>query len=240
MYILGCFFQSAFTLACGLSRDPFQIIFFRGLAGIAIAFCLPSAVSLVTTYFPHGKRRNMAFAAMGGGQPIGFSIGLIVGGVMVDSAAGWRAGFYVAAAINTLVFIMSIWGLPKIRREERLSWSKLIEDVDWAGALLLSSSLGMLSYVFAAITGSVTSIQQPTTIALLSTAFAVMVAFIVWVSRQERLGRPAIIPNSLWRNRVFTSICSKLFLLTSSLLRSDKQQSMCSSYGAPSMRPSSF
>ena len=209
MYILGCFLQSAFTLACGLAQDPFQMIFFRALAGIAIAFCLPSAVSLITTYFPHGKRRNMAFAAMGGGQPVGFTIGLTVGGVLSDSAAGWRAGFYVAAGINSLVLVMSIWGLPKIKREGPLEWKKLLKDVDWTGAILLSTSLGMLSYVLAALTGAVTSIKKPATIALFVTAFVFMIGFVTWVGRQERLGRPAIIPNSLWRNTVFTSICSK-------------------------------
>lgn len=213
MYILGCLLQSAFTLACGLARDPFQLILFRGLAGIAIAFCLPSAVSLITTYFPHGKRRNMAFAAMGGGQPVGFSIGLTVGGVLVDSSAGWRAGFYVAAGINTIALILSIWGLPRITREEPLSWDRLLKEIDWTGALLLSASLGMLSYVFAALTGAVTSIKRPATITLLVTAVVMMTAFIVWVARQERVGKPAIIPNSLWRNKVFTSICLDVFLL---------------------------
>ena len=213
MYILGCFLQSAFTLACGLAQSPFQLIFFRGLAGIAIAFCLPSAVSLITTYFPHGKRRNMAFAAMGGGQPVGFSIGLTVGGVLVDSSAGWRAGFYVAAGINSLVLVMTIWGLPRIERDGSLSYKRLIKDVDWIGALLLSTSLGLLSYVFAALTGAVTNIKQPTTIALLIAATLMMAAFVFWVGRQERLGRPAIIPNSLWRNRVFTSVCIDVFLL---------------------------
>ena len=202
MYILGCFLQSAFTLACGLSQDPFQLIFFRALAGIAIAFCLPSAVSLITTYFPHGKRRNMAFAAMGGGQPVGFSIGLTVGGVLVDSKAGWRAGFYVAAGINSVVLLMSIWGLPRIRREGRPSYQRLRKDVDWIGALLLSSSLGMLSYVFAAITGAVTSIKRPTTIALLVVSLVMMAGFILWVGRQERLGRPAIVSYPLFNDPI--------------------------------------
>ena len=36
-------------------------------------------------------------------------------------------------------------------------------------------------------------------------------AFVLWVGRQERLGRPALIPNSLWRNKVFSSICINVF-----------------------------
>jgi Na+/melibiose symporter-like transporter len=35
----------------------------------------------------------------------------------------------------------------------------------------------------------------------------------LWMKRQEALDRPALIPNSLWRNRVFTSICINVFLI---------------------------
>lgn len=34
-----------------------------------------------------------------------------------------------------------------------------------------------------------------------------MPVFILWEQRQERLGKPALIPNSLWRNSVFTNVC---------------------------------
>lgn len=56
------------------------------------------------------------------------------------------------------------------------------------------------------------SIHQPTTIALLAIGMALTPAFILWVGRQERLGKPAIVPNSLWRNKVFTPICIGVFL----------------------------
>ncbi|KIW95698.1 uncharacterized protein Z519_04283 [Cladophialophora bantiana CBS 173.52] len=211
MYLLGCLLQSAFTLACGLAQNSLQLLFFRALAGVAIAFCLPSAVSLITSYFPHGRRRNFAFAMMGAGQPVGFSIGLVVGGILTDGP-GWRAGFYIAAAINTILFALAVTGLPKPVQPTRLSVNRLATDIDWPGALILSTALGLLSYVFAVLTGNVSSIKSPTNIACLSTAAALIPAFVFWVGRQEKLNRPAIIPNSLWRNRVFTGVCIDVFL----------------------------
>lgn len=62
------------------------------------------------------------------------------------------------------------------------------------------------------ITGNRASIRNPSSIALLSISFALIPTFVWWVGRQERLNRPAIIPNSLWRNRVFTAICLSVFL----------------------------
>jgi fucose permease len=41
---------------------------------------------------------------------------------------------------------------------------------------------------------------------------ALILSFIFWVGRQEKLGRPAIIPNSLWRNRIFSVICIGVFV----------------------------
>jgi nitrate/nitrite transporter NarK len=66
---------------------------------------------------------------------------------------------------------------------------------------------------YRSLTGSSASIKSPTTIATLSIAIVLIPAFILWVNRQEGLNRPALIPNSLWRNRIFTCICINVFLI---------------------------
>lgn len=66
---------------------------------------------------------------------------------------------------------------------------------------------------FRSLTGSSTSIKSPATIATLTVAVLLIPAFIIWVKRQEDLGRPALIPSSIWRNRIFTSICINVFLI---------------------------
>lgn len=62
-----------------------------------------------------------------------------------------------------------------------------------------------------AVTGSASSLRDPSNIALLCIAVALLPAFVFWVGRQERLGRPAIIPNTLWRNTIFTCVCISVF-----------------------------
>lgn len=121
---------------------------FRAFAGIAISMCLPSAVSIITHAFPSGKRRNIAFASMGGGQPIGFSIGLSVGGVFTDTI-GWRWGFHIAAITNTLIFLIALKWLPSIGKREPVTWQRFRDEVDWLGAFLASAFLSMISYVLA-------------------------------------------------------------------------------------------
>ncbi|TDZ36982.1 putative MFS-type transporter [Colletotrichum trifolii] len=212
LYLLGCFFQSVFTLACGLANTGTQLIAFRAFAGVAISMCLPSAVSIITHAFPSGKRRNIAFASMGGGQPIGFSVGLSVGGVFTDTI-GWRWGFHMAAIINTLIFLIALKWLPSIGKREPVTWNRFVTEVDWIGAFLASAFLSMISYVLAVITESTSDIKKPANVALLVISGVLVGSFIGWVERQERLGRPAIIPNTLWKNRSFTSICVSVFLV---------------------------
>lgn len=212
MYLTGTFLQSIFTLACGLSRTSSQLIVFRALAGIAISFCLPSAVSLIMTYFPSGRRRNLAFGAMGGGQPVGFTVGLVVGGGLTDSV-GWQVGFYLGAGLNTILFFLALFGLPKVNVQRHGVFRRLKTEIDWIGASILSTSLALLLYVFATWTGNLSNIKSPESISCLSLGAALLPAFALWVQRQEQLGKPVLIRNSIWRNKAFTSICINVFLI---------------------------
>ncbi|KAK5169044.1 uncharacterized protein LTR77_006353 [Saxophila tyrrhenica] len=203
MYLVGCVLQAGFVLGCGLSKTSTQIILFRGLSGVALSFCLPSAVAIITRSFV-GKRRDFAFAAMGGGQPIGFAVGLTVGGFLTDGI-GWQWGFYLAAVFDAAIFAVALFGLPKSIDSPlegqgaadltwRQKWMLIKHDIDWVGALIASVSLAALSYVFVTITGTNASIAQPESIVLLVVAFGLIPVFIWWVGRREKLNKPAIIP----------------------------------------------
>jgi MFS family permease len=148
MYLTGCFLQSVFTIACGLAQTGAQLIVFRAFAGVAISFCLPSAVSIITSTFPEGKSRNIAFASMGGGQPIGFSLGLVFGGVFSDTI-GWRWAFHLCAVINAIVFAIAFFGLPKLADNQTQAIHRLRTEIDWLGIALGSVCLALLSYCFA-------------------------------------------------------------------------------------------
>lgn len=92
VFLLGNMLCTAWTLAVSLAQTSNQLIAFRALQGIAMSFCMPTAVSTITTTFPSGKMRNIAFATFGGGSPLGFSVGLVLGGVFVKYA-NWRSTF---------------------------------------------------------------------------------------------------------------------------------------------------
>lgn len=211
VWVTGSFFYVIFTLAVGLSQTGIQIIVFRTMLGMAVAMCLPTAVSLTTNTFPRGNWRNIAFASIGMGQPVGYSVGLILGGVFTDTI-GWRWGFYISAIINLFISLCAVWVLPTIPHKTDKQWTRrLIEDIDWVGALIVSIALGILLYVLAMTTSSFHRLSEVQNIVLLVVSVLLLVAFPFYMDYQTRRQKPAIIPNKLWRNTPFTATCIAVF-----------------------------
>ncbi|KAL8993739.1 MAG: hypothetical protein Q9169_006121 [Polycauliona sp. 2 TL-2023] len=211
VWVTGSFLYVVFTLAVGLSQTGIQIIIFRTLLGVAVSMCLPTAVSLTTNTFPRGIWRNIAFAAIGMGQPIGYSVGLILGGVFTDTI-GWRWGFYVSAIINLAISVCAIWALPSIKHNtSKPIVRQLMEDIDWIGAFILSIALGLLLYVLAMTTSSYRRFSDVQNIVLFAVAIIMLIVFPIYMRYQVRRGKPAIIPNKLWRNVPFTTTCIAVF-----------------------------
>ena len=72
----------------------------------------------------------------------------------------------------------------------------------------------MFSYVLAVLSADIGNIKKPANIALLTISVALASGFAIWMHRQVKAGKPALIPNSLWRKRAFTSICLMVLLST--------------------------
>lgn len=217
VWLTGSFLYLIFTVAVGLSQTGVQIILFRTFLGAAIAMCLPTAVSLITNTFPKGTWRNIAFASNGMGQPLGYSVGLILGGIFTDTI-GWRWSFFVSAIINFVISMSAIWVLPSVHRPSNKPWNRrLVEDIDWIGACVLSTALGILLYVLATTTSSYRRLSEVQNIVLLVFSIVLLAVFPLYMSYQVRHQKPAIIPNKLWRNAAFTTTCIAVFFCWASL-----------------------
>jgi MFS family permease len=214
IYLLGEFFLVMTTIACGLSRTGIELILFRAAQGVAISFCLPSSVLLITKTIPDGSYRNIAFASLGAGQPFGFSVGLVIGGVFVGSV-GWRYGYYIGAILTFVIFIISIFGIPYDDKSQpiRIMLRRMGSEIDWIGCALISTSLGMFSYVFSVLASGGSHFLAPASISLFSIAVILIPIFIFYLRRQERLGRKVLFSSAIWSNRVFTTLCITVFLM---------------------------
>lgn len=149
--LVGILLLGIFTLACGLSATGVQLVIFRALQGFAMAMHLPASVALVAAGVPEGKTRNIGFACLGLSQPLGFSIGLVASGIMIERA-GWRSSFYAAGGTTLLAAVAALWMLPKVN-SDRQNISRigraLYTEIDWIGGALASGGLALLAYVLA-------------------------------------------------------------------------------------------
>lgn len=86
---------------------------------------------------------------MGGGQPVGFALGLTLGGVFTQTT-GWQTGFYVSAGANIIIALLAWFGLPTAPGlNAKVAWDRLKNHIDWVGGGLASTGLALLSYVLA-------------------------------------------------------------------------------------------
>ena len=147
-FLAGCFLVGIFTLACGFTRTGLELIMFRAMQGIATALCLPTSISIMSKRVSAGRTRNIGLSCLGIGQVLGFSIGLVLGGVFVDTI-GWRFAYYLCGVAAMILFLLGIWALPADRTTGASTFQRLTQEIDWIGAAIASTSLATFSYVLA-------------------------------------------------------------------------------------------
>ncbi|KAI4676814.1 uncharacterized protein J4E84_009409 [Alternaria hordeiaustralica] len=208
--LTGITFLGVFTLACGFAQTGGQLVAFRALQGVALALHLPASVAIITGAVPSGRARNLGFACLGFSQPLGFAVGLVLSGVMIERA-GWRLGFYVTGGCTLAVAVAAIWTLPKLPSQNQdgvvALWKKVVREIDWVGGMISSGGLAILAYVLAIISADLTSIRSAETASLLTISILLLCAFPAWMHYRGRRGKTALVPNKLWNSLPFASTC---------------------------------
>jgi MFS family permease len=117
IFLTGCVLLPAFTLGCSLARTAVELIAFRALQAIAMAFCMPTAVGLITANFLTGRGRNITFTCLEGGSPVRFALRLVLGVLLVNSIR-WRYGYYLSCELNEIFFYAVFF--PQFQHPHRL------------------------------------------------------------------------------------------------------------------------
>ncbi|MEU0792976.1 MFS transporter [Amycolatopsis sp. NPDC005961] len=112
----------------------------RSLHGVSAALMAPTALAILTDTFPEGRPRNRALAIWSGIAALGATIGLLLGGALLDWF-GWQSLFYVNVPVAVLMLVLS----PVLLRESRDTSAHRTFDV--AGAVLSTAALVLLVYV---------------------------------------------------------------------------------------------
>ncbi|MEU6673122.1 MFS transporter [Streptomyces sp. NPDC046925] len=134
------FWLSVFLVFSGLggfATEGWTLIVARFVTGVAAAFMTPAGLSIITTGFEEGPRRNKALLIYSGTAAGGFSIGLVVGGLL--TAFGWRWVFFVPVVLSALILAAALAFVPRSPRPDRTG-----QSVDLTGAVSVTAAIVLL------------------------------------------------------------------------------------------------
>ncbi|MFC7621834.1 MFS transporter [Microlunatus sp. GCM10028923] len=123
----------------GMAGEGWMLIAARFVTGVAAAFMTPAGLSIITTMFEEGERRNKALLVYAGMAAAGFSLGMMVGGAL--AAMHWRWVFFAPVIAALLLLITAVRVLPAGPTEER---RPRLRDLDLAGAVTLTGAMLIL------------------------------------------------------------------------------------------------
>src|SRR5512135_2621637 len=98
------------SLFGGLVSSPALLIGARFVKGIAAAFTAPAGLSLLTTTFHEGPMRNRAISIYSAFGASGFSLGLVLSGLLTE--VSWRWTLLVPAPVALLTLAAAVKLIP--------------------------------------------------------------------------------------------------------------------------------
>jgi EmrB/QacA subfamily drug resistance transporter len=160
----------------------------RAVQGVAAALVAPAALSILTTSYPEGPARNRVLGYFGMTASAGFVVGLVAGGILVDTV-GWRGVFFVNVPVCLALVLVGSRALPAG------TTAAGPRHLDLPGAALVTAGTAVL--VYAPTLGTTDGwISLPFVVCLL--AGAVLLGGFVLV---ESRSRQPVVPLRIFRHR---------------------------------------
>lgn len=155
------------SLLGGLVDSGPLLIASRFVKGLSAAFTAPAGLSIITTTFPEGPLRNRALSIYTTCAATGFSMGLVLSGLLTE--ASWRLTMLLPAPIALIALLAGLRLLPRGAREENH------DGYDIPGAVLGTASMLLLVFTVVQAPGagwsSARTLLSFLAVAVLLTAF---------------------------------------------------------------------
>jgi MFS family permease len=172
-------FAGASIVGTLVSSGPL-LIAARFVKGAAAAFTAPASLSIITTTFPEGPARNRALGIYTATGASGFSMGLVLGGLL--TSVGWRWTFLLPVPIAIALLAVA----PRVLRKDEPS-ERVSGRFDLAGAALITTA--MLALVYGVSDAPQAGWGSPRTIAALLAAVTLGYGFVMV---EQRVSHPLV------------------------------------------------
>lgn len=100
------------TLVAGFSQDHTMLIVCRALQGLGPAAFLPAGLMILGRIYRPGPRKNLIFSLYGAFAPLGFFLGIIVGGVTGEYLS-WRWYFWLGSVVVFAAALGAAFSVPR-------------------------------------------------------------------------------------------------------------------------------
>ncbi|MFD6155039.1 MFS transporter [Nocardia sp. NPDC060256] len=164
----------------GFATTGWLLLTARFVTGVAAAFLAPAGLSLITTNFAEGRVRDKALLFYAEVAAGGFSLGMVVGGLL--TAFGWRWVFFVPVLVSAVLLPAAFALVRDSGVPERVRGG-----FDLPGALSVTGAMLLLVY-------GVVRLEHPSDGPVLTVAaFAAGVALLgVFVVNERRSATPLV------------------------------------------------
>ncbi|MFI9308235.1 MFS transporter [Streptomyces triculaminicus] len=211
LFLLGLGLFTAASVLATLAWDPASFLAGRALQGMGAAVLVPTGMSLLTTTFAEGPEREKALGISGTLLSLGFTVGMVLGGVMTD-ALGWRSTMGLLAVAGALVLLAAPGLLTESRHPGR-------PRLDVPGAVTVTG--GLLALIYALSTAAQRGFGGADVLVTLVAGVLLLVAFVVVESRAAEplvslamLRRRTVAWGNLAGLMTFAMMSTVVFLLT--------------------------
>ncbi|MFE1771144.1 MFS transporter [Streptomyces sp. NPDC059008] len=211
LFLTGLALFTAASVLAALAWSPAAFLGGRALQGLGAAIIVPTGMSLLTTTFAEGPQRERALGISGTLMSTGFTIGMVLGGMMTD-VLGWRSTMGLLSLAGVAVLAAAPALLPESRHPSR-------PRIDVPGAVTVTG--GLLSLIYALSTAAQRGFGRPDVIVTLVAGVALLTAFVIVESRAEQplvslpmLRRRTVAWGNLAGLTTFAMMSAVIFLLT--------------------------
>ena len=138
IFITGLSLFTAASVLATLAWSPAVFLAGRALQGLGAAAIVPAGMALLTTTFKEGPERDRALGIMGSLMALGFTFGMVLGGVLTETLT-WRS----TMALNVVMGLLVLVGAPLLLTESR---NEVRQRIDVPGAVTVTGGLLALIY----------------------------------------------------------------------------------------------
>jgi MFS family permease len=170
IFLIGITLFGLSSLLGGLAHNGWLLILARGMQGIGAAMMFPAAVSILTTTFAEGPDRSKALGIFTATAGAGFSLGLVVGGLLT-SFISWHWVFFVNVPFVALIVVLGLLIVPEGRS------AQVSRSYDLPGAITVTA--GLLLFVYAITQANDSDATPAKTAGLLLFALVLLIVFML-------------------------------------------------------------